>query len=173
MKRLIPVLRADPTEPAHARQAAAVWHSRETLRPIGSYLPSVAKPIFTEKTILQTIVGFAAVTPVVTGLAGLINGPTFLGMRAWPVDLDSHFRFYSGIFLGIGIAWYSCIPNIEKRGARFQLLAVLTFAGGLGRLLSLIMVGAPSVGHLLGLGMELAGVPLLVLWQARIARTLA
>ncbi|HTV68261.1 MAG TPA: DUF4345 domain-containing protein [Rhizobiaceae bacterium] len=133
----------------------------------------MAKPIFTEKAILQTIVGFAAFTPVVTGLAGLLNGPSFLGVEAWPVDLDSHFRFYSGIFLAIGIAWYCCIPDIERKTQRFRLLAALTFCGGLGRLLSLIMVGAPSVGHLLGLGMELASVPLLVLWQARIARTLA
>ena len=44
--------------------------------------------------------------------------------QPWPADLDSHFRFLSGIFLAMGIAWYSCIPAIEANVARFRLLAV-------------------------------------------------
>ena len=45
----------------------------------------------------------------------------------------------------------------------------LTFAGGLARLFSLVLGALPSIGHLGGIGMELVVVPLLVLWQARIA----
>ena len=47
---------------------------------------------------------------------------------------------------------------------------MLVVAGGLARLLSWVTVGAPSAGHRLGLMMELGVVPLLMLWQARIAR---
>lgn len=84
---------------------------------------------------LQGVVAVLALTPVLTGLAGLVLGPSFLGVEApWPVDLDSHFRFVSALFLLLGCAWYSCIPNIEAKSARFRLLAALTFAGGLGRL---------------------------------------
>jgi hypothetical protein len=43
-------------------------------------------------------------------------------------------------------------------------------AGGMARALSWAMVGAPSTGHRLGLAMELGVVPLLMLWQARVAR---
>jgi Domain of unknown function (DUF4345) len=100
-----------------------------------------------------------------------VSGPEFLGIgQPWPADLDSHFRFLSGIFLAMGIAWYSCIPAIEANAARLRLLAALTFAGGLARLLSLGAAGPPSLGHIGGLGIELILVPLLVLWQARVAR---
>jgi hypothetical protein len=122
-----------------------------------------------EKRALQTVVAVAALTPLLIGLTGVISGPDFLKLSyPWPADLDSHFRFYSGIFVAIGLGWYSCIPGIELKGPRFRMLAALTFAGGLARLFSLITVGLPSMGHRAGLAMELIVVPLLVLWQARI-----
>jgi hypothetical protein len=125
-----------------------------------------------EKHALQCVVGALAAIPVLAGLEGIVSGPEFLGVgHSWPADLDSHFRFLSGIFLAMGVAWYSCIPAIEANAARFQLLAALTFAGGLARLFSLGVAGPPSLGHLGGLGIELIVVPLLVLWQARIARS--
>ena len=124
-----------------------------------------------EKRALQCVVGALAAIPVLAGIEGIVSGPEFLGVgQPWPADLDSHFRFLSGIFLAMGIAWYSCIPAIEANAARFRLLAALTFAGGLARLFSLAIAGPPSLGHLGGLGMELIVVPLLVLWQARVAR---
>ena len=124
-----------------------------------------------ERRILQSVVGVLAAIPVLAGAEGVISGPEFLDVsEPWPADLDSHFRFLSGIFLAVGIGWYSCIPAIETHGARFRLLAALTVAGGLARLFSLMLGTIPSGGHLGGLGIELVVVPLLVLWQARIAR---
>lgn len=122
------------------------------------------------KRMLQAVVALLALVPTSTGLAGIVLGPDFLRLDPpWPADLDSHFRFLSGVFLGVGLGFYSCIPAIERKGPRFRLLAALVFSGGLARLLSLAMAGAPSAGHLIGLGMELAIVPLLVLWQARVS----
>jgi hypothetical protein len=86
-----------------------------------------------------------------------------------PADLDSHFRYLSGLLLAIGIGFASCIAGIERKTKRFRLLALLVFAGGLGRLISLASAGVPGSGHLFGLAMELGAVPLLVLWQARVA----
>lgn len=124
-----------------------------------------------EKRVLQIVVAVLALTPVLTGLAGVALGPGFLGgEQPWPADLDSHFRFMSGVFLAVGLAWYSCIPGIEGKTSRFRLLAAMTFAGGLARLYSLALAGAPSAGHLAGLGVELGAVPLLVLWQTRLSR---
>ncbi len=119
---------------------------------------------------LQTAVAVLALIPVAAGLAGVILGPRFVGAtQPWPTDLDSHFRFLSGVFLAAGIAWWTCVPHIEAKTKRFRLLALLTFTGGLARLASLFIAGAPSAGHVAGLGMELAVVPLLTSWQARIA----
>jgi hypothetical protein len=124
-----------------------------------------------EKRALQVVILVLALIPVATGVAGVLLGPAFRGAQApWPVDLDSHLRFLSGNFLVIGLAWWSCVPSIEKKTGRLRLLAAMTFAGGLARLFSLALVGLPSIGHRFGLGMELVVVPLLVWWQMRIAR---
>lgn len=126
------------------------------------------------KTALQCIVAVLAATPVLVGIEGILSGPEFLGLaQPWPIDLDSHFRFLSGFFLAIGIAWYSCILDIETKTERFRLLAACTFTGGLARLFSLLLAGAPSAGHLAGLCVELIAVPLLVLWQSVIANKAA
>ncbi|WP_258052202.1 DUF4345 domain-containing protein [Mesorhizobium sp. INR15] len=126
------------------------------------------------KTALQVIVAVLAATPVLVGLEGILSGPEFLHvMTPWPVDLDSHFSFLSGFFLAVGIAWYSCIPDIETKTERFRLLAACTFCGGLARLLSLVTAGVPSMGHIAGLCVELLAVPVLVWWQARVANKAA
>lgn len=124
-----------------------------------------------EKRLLQAIVALACLVPLTAGGSGVLFGPRWLGgVTEVARDLDSHFRYISGIFLGVGIAFATCIPALETKGPRFRLLGALVVAGGLARLFSLISVGAPSSGHLFGLAMELGVVPLLVAWQAGLAR---
>ncbi|HEX8238590.1 MAG TPA: DUF4345 domain-containing protein [Allosphingosinicella sp.] len=124
-----------------------------------------------ERRLLQAAVALGCAVPLLAGGSGMIHGPAFLhGVgEDVPADLDSHFRYLSGLLFGIGIAFASCIPRIEARTARFRLLAFLVVVGGLGRLLGLVSTGVPGAGHIFGLAMELGTVPLLVLWQARVA----
>lgn len=124
-----------------------------------------------ERHLLQLAVALGCLVPLLAGGTGMIAGPAFLrGVESgMPADLDSHFRYLSGLLFAIGLAFGSCIPGIERRTARFRLLALLVFVGGLGRLLGLISSGLPGTGHVFGLAMELGAVPLLVLWQARVA----
>jgi hypothetical protein len=121
-----------------------------------------------ERHILQTVVAIACLIPILTGLDGVLRGPAMAGLSAAPVNLDSHFRYMSGIFLMLGLAFASTIPRIERRGRRFRLLGAMVVMGGLALAFSWAMVGAPGWGHRLGLVMELIVVPLLMLWQARI-----
>ncbi|MGE7206142.1 DUF4345 domain-containing protein [Sphingomonas sp. NPDC019816] len=124
-----------------------------------------------ERRLLQGVVAIACLVPLSIGGISVVLGPRWLGHApVVPTDLDSQFRYVSGIFLGLGIAFVTCIPGIERKRARFRLLGLLVVAGGLARLGSWAMVGAPSAGHRLGLMMELVVVPLLMLWQARVAR---
>ena len=124
-----------------------------------------------ERRLLQAAVALGCVVPLLAGGAGMIEGPAFLsGVGSdVPADLDSHFRYLSGLLFAIGLAFASCIPDIERKTARFRLLALLVVTGGLGRLLGLVSSGVPGAGHIFGLAMELGTVPLLVLWQARLA----
>ena len=125
-----------------------------------------------ERRLLQLAVALGCAVPLLAGGSGMVEGPGFLSGvgNEVPADLDSHFRYLSGLLFAIGLAFASCIPGIEKRTARFRLLALLVFIGGLGRLLGLVTSGVPGTGHVFGLVMELVTVPLLVLWQARVAR---
>lgn len=97
-------------------------------------------------------------------------GPRLAGGTEAVPDLDSHFRYLSGLLLGLGLVFASSVPAIERRTARFRLAALIVVCGGLGRLLAWPLGGAPGPAHVAALVMELAVVPLLVLWQARVAR---
>ena len=124
-----------------------------------------------EKRLLQAVIAVACLLPLIVGGQGILHGPAPFGHLAdVPKDLDSHFRYISGIFFATGLGFVSCIPDIERKGARFRLLGGLIFVGGVSRLISLIAVGVPSPGHVLGLGMETIVVPLLMLWQWDFAR---
>ncbi|HEY0012268.1 MAG TPA: DUF4345 domain-containing protein [Allosphingosinicella sp.] len=124
-----------------------------------------------QRRLLQAAVAAACIVPLATGTLSLAEGPAFIrGVEGpVPVDLDSHFRYLSGLLLGLGLAFASCIPRIERRTGPFQALGFIVVVGALGRLLSLLLAGTPGTGHLFGLAMELAVVPLLMLWQRRVA----
>ena len=123
---------------------------------------------------LQIVVAMACLVPLITGGRSILSGPGFLGHApVIPTDLDSHFRYVSGIFFAVGVAFATCVPGIEAKGPRFRLLGALVIAGGLSRVVSLVAVGVPSKGHVFGLAMELGVVPLLLLWQAGLARRYA
>lgn len=124
-----------------------------------------------EKRLLQAVMAVTLLLPLSAALAGTLGGPDFLGHPpVIPTDLDSHFRYISGLFLGMLLLFASCIPNIERHGARLRMLAFMVFIGGLFRFYSLVAIGTPSPGHLVGLGIELVELPLILVWQARLAR---
>ena len=124
-----------------------------------------------EKRLLQIVVAIACLVPLLTGGSSILHGPAMFGHPSdVPIDLDSHFRYVSGIFFGLGVAFTTCVPAIERKGARFRLLGAMVVCGGLARLYSLATVGVPSRGHLFGLAMELGVVPLLLWWQWRVER---
>ena len=124
----------------------------------------------TEKRAWQVLLSLVLILPFTAAIAGVVKGPVFLGRPpVIPTDLDSHFRYVSGIFLAMLLFYVSCIPAMERKTQRLRLLGALTVAGGLARLYSLVGVGVPSIGHQVGLCIELGIAPAMILWQARIA----
>ncbi len=120
---------------------------------------------------LQIAVGLGALVPIAAGLAGILLGPDMAGAeQETPVSLDSHFRYLSGLLLGIGVAFWITLPDIQNKSSQFRLLTAIVFTGGLGRLISLIEKGIPDTGMQFGLAMELIVTPLLALWQYAVAR---
>lgn len=122
-----------------------------------------------ERTLLQTAVALVCLVPLTVATVSIVRGAAWLQPHP-TTDLDSHFRYLSGIFLVMGVAFLTCIPAIESKTARFRLLGAMVVGGGLARLVSLGAMGEPSPGHLVGLCIELVVVPLLLAWQTRIAQ---
>jgi len=120
---------------------------------------------------LQCSVLLGALVPIMAGAAGVFVGPGITGDVALAaVSLDSHFRYLSGLLLGVGLCFASFVPRIEKRNPSFQILAFIVFIGGLGRLYALLTVGTPNLGMLFGLGMELLVTPSLAVGQYVLSR---
>jgi Domain of unknown function (DUF4345) len=121
------------------------------------------------KRALQIAVAVAGIVPVAAGLAGMVLGSSLVEDASGSADLDSHFRYLSGLLLGIGLAFWSTIPGIERKGQLFRLLTAFVVLGGLGRLASIFFYDLPEDPMLAALVMELAVTPLLCFWQSRIA----
>jgi hypothetical protein len=121
---------------------------------------------------LRTAVALAGLVPVGAGLAGLVLGTAMLPENAapQPVGLDSHYRYLSGLLLGIGLAFWWSLPRIDQHGPRFRLLGFIVFLGGIARLFGLVIDGDPGRGMLFGLAMELVVTPLLCLWQWKVGQ---
>ena len=126
-----------------------------------------------ERSVLQIVVAVACLVPLSAGAAGIALGPAMVDAGGVPMGADSHYSYLSGLLLGIGIAFATTIPHIERRTARFRLLTGIVMVGGLGRLVSLLLRGAPDKPMLAALVMELGVTPCLALWQTRIARQAA
>lgn len=124
------------------------------------------------KRLLQISVAILGLVPISAGLSGIILGPAAFGGPADITDLNSHFRYISGIFLTVDIAFYTTTPNIQIKTDRFRLLTALVFIGGLARLMSLLLDGAPKTPHLIGLFRELGVMPALAVWQGKVGRQL-
>jgi hypothetical protein len=125
-----------------------------------------------ERKLLQQSVAIVAAIPVATGLYGVLFGQALTG-DAVSISAESHFRFMSGLLLGIGLCFWSTLPAIEEKTNRFRLLTLLVVIGGLGRLVGLALTGLPSLFMVGGLIIELVVAPVLCLWQTRIANRYA
>ena len=118
------------------------------------------------------MVAVVGLIPVGAGLAGLTQGTDMLGLWGG-IDLDSHYRYLSGLLLAIGLAYWASIPVIEMRGDRFALLTVIVAIGGLGRALGMLRFSLPGPVMSAALGVELIVTPAIYLWQIRMARRAA
>jgi hypothetical protein len=120
-----------------------------------------------ERRLLQAAFAVAGLVPVGGGLWGALG---FMATRG--AASASNARYLSGLLLGVGLAFWACIPAIERRGTVVRTLAAIVVVGGLARLAgAVVATGFPSAVSL-PLIMELGVTPLLALWRERVARRL-
>lgn len=121
---------------------------------------------------LQLTLGIAAGIPLVSGLAGMLVGPSALPDQDGEVSatLDSEYRFVNAFWLTSAPIIWSAIPQIERRGPLLRLVCAPIVAGGLARLISLRKAGRPHPTMYGAIAIELAAVPALIAWQAAVAK---
>lgn len=122
------------------------------------------------RRLLQIVVAVLGVIPIGTGLAAFVLGPASMpgGQPVGP-SIDNEYRFLAVFWFSFGVLIYWILPTIERRTRLVRFLGGFIFLGGVGRLISLVMFGAPHWSYLAAMALELVGIPLLVLWQAAIA----
>src|SRR5471032_2481935 len=121
---------------------------------------SLAKPA------LQAAVALAATLPIVASAFDVLHGLD--NADAWAVN---HERYLSGLLFAIGLGFWSTIPDIAAKTARFRLLTFVVVIGGLCRLLGVMLGDPASPAVLIALVMELGVTPALCFWQSRLLPT--
>ena len=77
-------------------------------------------------------------------------------------NVDSELRFYAVFWIAYGAILVHVARNFDKTSHLVPLLATLFFFGGIGRLLSLVLVGAPHQLFVLLMIVELVLPPALI-----------
>ena len=121
------------------------------------------------KRLLQIAVALAGLMPVSAGALGSLR-PELLSLTG-PGHAFTHAAYLSGLLLGLGLSFWSLIPNIERQGRAVSLLTGLVVVGGLARAFTAVRLGAFELPVILPLIMELGVTPALWAWQRRVARS--
>jgi len=133
-------------------------------------------------TVLRVLVGGLGVAGVLIGTAIMVAGAQAVGSSAedvfnaltgssassppWPATMDSELRFYASLFVGFGLLCLRAARNPAQHGNDIPWLMLAFFAGGLGRALSWISIGAPHPFFLTLMLTELALPPVIfLLWR--------
>jgi hypothetical protein len=125
------------------------------------------------KRSLQIVTAILALVPLATGAIGMLglNDPIYATMGL-PRNalLDSNLRFFAGFWLGLGLAMMWLIPRIETQTVLFRAIWIAIFIGGIGRLLSIFLIGPPPLPFIGFTILEIVGAPLFIAWQTRVTK---
>jgi len=125
-----------------------------------------------ERLAFQIILGVLSLIPLLGLVIGFGPGVAYFlpdGVDV-PSSLDSQWRYLSGVYVAVTLAVWWTIPKPEERLAPIRLVCAGIVIGGIGRLISIAVYGLPDdPAMVVGVGIELILVPLLLLWQTRLA----
>lgn len=128
------------------------------------------------RLLLQATNGALATLTLFLAGASLVMGtdsPIYSDSVPIIPTLDSNLRFMGGLGVGLGLTLLWLTPSIEKHTLLFRTIWLCALAGGIGRLVSVAVVGFPSTPILVFTLIEVPGVPLLIYWQHCVAKATA
>ncbi|MCC3283942.1 MULTISPECIES: DUF4345 domain-containing protein [Arthrobacter] len=105
---------------------------------------------------------------LVTGTAGVAE----TSGGAVNASLESQFRFFSAMMVGVGAAFVAIAIKFQWANMLW-LVCLMVFLGGIGRVLSWAFSGTPHFTLIILMILELAFPPALLVWHRFIAKTSA
>lgn len=121
----------------------------------------------------QIFLVILGLVPTITGILTMmgINDPLFADLNLpHSALLDSDLRFLGGVWLGLGITVLATVREVEKHFALYRILWGMIFLGGIGRLISMFVIGLPPVPFIGFTVLEILGAPIFVYWHAKIVK---
>jgi hypothetical protein len=118
----------------------------------------------------QAFLALFGVIVVGISIAHFAIGPqAIIGGAAVNPTMAGEDRFFAGLFLCSGIALLWCSRGVQHKRVYVTALAGAFFVGGIGRLLAIVIDGAPHPFYLAMLVIELVLPPVMVVVAKRVA----
>jgi hypothetical protein len=94
---------------------------------------------------LQILLGlFGAMAIFIAGLHIVLGPSSIPGSVPVNATMDSEDRFYAVLFLAFGATLLWCIKEVEQKARVVYFLMATFLAGGVARLISMLVVGPPN-----------------------------
>jgi hypothetical protein len=120
---------------------------------------------------LQVVLGVGGAVAVVTGLLQIATGPATLpGSPEAGDTVDSELRFLSAFWVALGTVLLWIVPQVERQATVLRAAMAALFLGGVARAVSWMSVGEPHSLAIVLMAIELIAPPIVVAWQATLAR---
>ncbi len=116
----------------------------------------------------------AGLVAIATGLFAIVTGTAGMPGEIEPnATVESELRYFAAFWVAFGAVALLTARRAAGATTVVRGLALAMFAGGLGRALAWIAEGRPDSLFVVLMVIELAGPPLVVVWQSRVARAAA
>lgn len=119
---------------------------------------------------LQSTLAILATVPMISGLSEVLRGADGAPGDSPEVSatVDGELRYANVFKIAVGPVIMSQLGTVESSTVVNKALATV-FIGGLARLLSWRQRGRPHPNSVVAVGLEVAVVPVLMVWQRRLA----
>lgn len=124
------------------------------------------------RKLLQILLTILGLIPIITGMLSMmgINDPLFAQLHLpHSALLDSDLRFFGGVWLGLGITVLATVRDLEKHYPLYRILWGMIFLGGIGRVLSMVIIGMPPIPFIGFTVLEIIGAPLFLYWHYQVS----
>jgi hypothetical protein len=127
---------------------------------------------------LKVVVRILCLVPLLTGLIDLVLGAGALSSVGVDLSrtvlenatLNSQLRFFAAIWFGFGVMLWIVAGDLVQHATGFKLMCWILILSGVGRLASIMQFGLPAPPFIGAAFLELAGIPLLLIWHSQLIR---